>query len=118
MIDNPNPFRASTDEAPSLDQIRERLTHVLKQGGAKMAIVFGSYAHEEADRYSDLDLIIVAESDRPFFTRHEDFGGIYDVWRKGLDLLIYTPDEVSQMLSEHNSVIEFALEKGVVIYEE
>ena len=80
--------------------------------------MFGSYARGDADRHSDLDLIIIAETDRTFFRRHEAFAGLYDVWRKGIDLLIYTPDEVAKMLAERRAFIERALEEGVVIYEE
>ena len=84
---------------------------------AAKAIVFWSYARGQADEYSDLDLIIVADTDRPFFKRHTEYSAIYEVWRKGLDLLIYTPDELSQMVSEHNRFVEGALAEGVVIYE-
>ena len=84
---------------------------------AAKAIVFGSYARGQADEYSDLDLIIVADTDRPFFKRHTEYSAIYEVWRKGLDMLIYTPDELSQMVSEHNRFVESALAEGLVIYE-
>jgi hypothetical protein len=30
--------------------------------------------------FSDLDLIIVADTARPFFERFKDFAGLYDVW--------------------------------------
>ncbi len=101
----------------SLESIREALAPVLRQAGACKAIVFGSYARGEADEYSDLDLIIVAETDLPFFKRHERFSGIHDVWRKGLDLLIYTPTELAQMQAEGRPFIQRALAEGVVIYE-
>ena len=89
-----------------------------KDGEAKKAIVFGSYARGDADRHSDLDLIVVVDTERSFFKRHEGFAGLYDVWRRGMDLLIYTPDELADMLAEHRDFIETALEEGVVIYEE
>ncbi len=111
------PDRVPSD-IPSLDHIRESFAPVLKAGGAKKAIVFGSYARGDADQYSDLDLIIVAETERKWFDRYEAFSGLYDVWRKGFDLLIYTPREVADMLAEHRAFVEIALEEGVVIYEE
>ena len=82
------------------------------------AVVFGSYARGDADSYSDLDLIIVAETQRDFLNRYEEFEGLYQVWRKGMDLLIYTPGELEEMLSEQRAFIELALEEGVVIFEE
>ena len=108
----------STQIVPTIHELRETLGPGLKEGGAKKAIVFGSYARGEADQYSDLDLIIVAETSRTFFERYKEFPGLYEVWRKGIDLLIYTPDELADMLAEHRAFIEYALDEGVVIYEE
>ena len=108
----------SQKEVPDLDEIRRAFAPALSKGGAKKAIVFGSYARGEADEHSDLDLIIVAETDRTFFERYEVFSGVYDVWRKGLDMLIYTPDELAEMLAEGRAFVELALAEGVVIYEE
>ena len=109
---------SSAADVPTIDQIREAFAPILKDGEAKKAIVFGSYARGDADRHSDLDLIVVVDTERSFFKRHEGFAGLYDVWRRGMDLLIYTPDELADMLAEHRDFIKTALEKGVVIYEE
>ena len=68
--------------------IREAFEPILMKTGAAKAIVFGSYALGQADEYSDLDLIIVADTDRSFFKRHVEYSGICEVWRKGLDMLI------------------------------
>lgn len=61
---------------------------------------------------------MVADTGRKFLDRHQDYAGLYDVWHKGLDLLIYTPGELADMLAERRAFIELALEEGVVIYEE
>lgn len=111
-------MKTPVGKPPSLESIREALAPVLRRAGACKAIVFGSYARGEADEYSDLDLIVIAETDLPFFKRHERFSGIYDIWRKGLDLLIYTPAELEQMQTEGRPFIQRALQEGVVIYEE
>lgn len=65
---------------------------------------------------SDLDLIIVADTTRPFFERHKDFAGLYDVWPR-LDLLTYTPEEFARMVEEERPLISRALEEGVVPHE-
>jgi predicted nucleotidyltransferase len=102
----------------SIDEIREVSAPTLRKGGAEKAIVFGSYARGDADSHSDPDLIIVAETEASFFDPHKAFSAVYDAWGRGLDLLIYTPHEMQQMLSEGRAFIELALEQGVVIYEE
>jgi predicted nucleotidyltransferase len=84
--------------------------------GARKAIVFGSVARGEADGWSDLDLVIVAETAWPFLERFKDFAGLYDVWPR-LDLLIYTPEEFARMVEEENPFIQRVLEEGVVVHE-
>src|SRR5437867_1110958 len=67
-----------------LDGLRCRLAPHL--GRTRTAIVFGSVARGDADEWSDLDLVIVTETSRPFLERYRDFEGLYDVWPL-LDLL-------------------------------
>ena len=102
----------------SLDDIKKALIPLLKKGGATKAILFGSYARGDADEYSDLDLIIIAESQRPFLERGDDF---VDLWKESpigaIDVLVYTPKEFSKMRAEGNPFIIAALEEGVIIYE-
>ena len=78
--------------------------------------MFGSVARGEADDASDLDLVIVADTQRPFLERHRDFAGLWDVWPR-LDLLVYTPAELEQMQSEGNPFIEQVFAEGRVVYE-
>lgn len=97
-----------------LGELRRRLApHVAR---ARKVIAFGSAARGDADAWSDLDLIIVAETTRPFFERFRDFVGLYDVWPR-LDLLIYTPEEFTQMLAEGRPLVTQALAEGVVLHE-
>ena len=97
-----------------LDALKERLAPHLRK--ARLAIVFGSVARGEADEWSDLDLVIVADTTRPFLERYLDFEGIYDVWPR-LDLLIYTPDEFTCMRAEGRPFIQHVLDEGAVVYE-
>ena len=105
-------------DVPSIDEIRATFEPFLKKGGAKKAIVFGSYARDEADRHSDLDLIVIANTTAEWFDRYRAFPGVYDIWRGGIDILIYTPEELAGMLAGGRAFIEDALREGVTIYEE
>jgi hypothetical protein len=96
-----------------LDELRRRLApHVAR---ARKVIAFGSVARGEPDEWSDLDLLIVADTARPFLERFKDFAGIYDVWPR-LDLLIYTPAEFQRMVAEDNPLVLQAIEEGVVLH--
>ncbi len=103
---------------PTLEQLRELLVPFFSESAAKKAVVFGSYARGESDEYSDLDLIIVAKTETPFLERFRDYIGIYKIWRKGLDMLVYTPEELERMQREENPFITLAFGEGIVIYEE
>jgi uncharacterized protein len=93
--------------------LKQRLAPYVRR--ARKVIAFGSVARGEADAWSDLDLLIVAETARPFLERFKDFAGIYDVWPR-LDLLIYTPDEFERLVAEENSLILRAVAEGVVLH--
>ncbi len=97
-----------------LDDLRRRVAPHVKR--ARKVIAFGSVARGQADTGSDLDLIIVADTARPFFERFKDFAGLYDVWPR-LDLLIYTPEEFARMTAEDNPLIRQALQEGVSLHE-
>jgi predicted nucleotidyltransferase len=97
-----------------LDELRRRIAPHVRL--ARKVIAFGSVARGEADAWSDLDLIVVADTARPFFERFKDFAGLYDVWPR-LDLLVYTPEEFARMAAEDNPLIRRALDEGVVLHE-
>lgn len=82
---------------------------------ASKVIAFGSVARGDSDEWSDLDLLIVADTSRPFLERFKDFAGLYDVWPR-LDLLIYTAEEFERMRAEENPLVMQALREGVVLY--
>ena len=102
---------------PSIAQIRDSLAPLVERAGARKAVVFGSYANGNADRYSDLDIIIVHDTEKGFLDRASDFQEVRSAWPRSLDMLIYTPDELDEMLEQRRPLIEIALEEGVVIYE-
>lgn len=82
--------------------------------GAELAYVFGSYAGNSQDEYSDLDILIVKKTSKDFFYRFQDFQGIYDLGVP-VDLLIYTPEEFAMMRKSQNRFIENIIRHGIRI---
>ena len=97
--------------------LRERLLPVLRRSRVQKAIVFGSFARGEVSRHSDLDLILVQQTNRRFLDRYD--GLLYELSRavpeRDLDVLIYTPEELAAM--SQRAFIAAALDEGKVIYE-
>ena len=66
---------------------------VLRSYGINEAYLFGSWGRGEADECSDIDLIVVAQSKRPFVERFRDYPELWMSAPTGIDLLIYTTEE-------------------------
>ena len=86
---------------------------------AELVILFGSFARGRAEgihEWTDLDLIVVAESKLPFHQRIKQL--LERVRPKvGADVFVYTPAEWERMKSERPFINEEVLGKGRVVYE-
>jgi len=98
------------------NSIIERLIPLLQKSKARKAILFGSLATGRASRRSDLDLMIVMDTEKRFFDRHDEFQEIFDSFPGlAIDLLIYTPEELERI--RHRRFIRDIFSKGKVIHE-
>lgn len=79
-------------------------------------ILFGSAARGEITGFSDLDVVVIEETDEPFLSRLQRYYGQIDV-PCDLDLLVYTPEEFQKMKKRGNPLIRRVLKEGRVIYE-
>ena len=80
-------------------------------------IIFGSVARREASETSDLDLLVVMESDRP---DHERAVPIYMAVagiRVPKDILVMTPEEFDRSRIDPTSFTSKIVRTGVVAYE-
>jgi len=93
----------------------DRMVEALKDLGALRVILFGSAARDEIRASSDLDLIVVIETDEPFLDR---FLTVREAVKPQVacDILVYTPEEFEQM-PDHSFLIRTALREGRVLYE-
>ena len=80
-------------------------------------ILFGSMVGDEIGEWTDLDLVVVAETDKRFLDRYDDLLGeiAQVVSGRDVDLLIYTPQELARLADR--PFIKRALSQGRVIYE-
>ena len=99
----------------TLEKLKKNLNPFFRKHNIIKAIVFGSYARNTENRKSDLDLILVKNTEERFFDRYDDIEDIYDYTRGvSTDILIYTPEELSRISTR--PFIRRALEEGVTIY--
>jgi len=78
-------------------------------------IVFGSIASGTIREWSDIDMVIIKETDIPFLDRIEEV--IHLVKPKaGFDILVYTPEEFEELGRTRMFFKEEVISKGKVIY--
>jgi predicted nucleotidyltransferase len=98
---------------------QERVAHIiasLAEYDPLRVILFGSWARGDEDEHSDLDLVIIKETQERFLDR---LARVYDLVKPtfAMDVLVYTPQEFAKMQERENPFIEMVMKEGVVIYE-
>ena len=100
----------------TIDKLKSILTPLFEEQGVIKAVVFGSFARKTESRKSDLDLLIIVESNKRFFERYELFNEVFELIRgPAIDMLIYTPEEFKSI--SHRDFIQRILREGSIIYE-
>lgn len=92
----------------SLKIVKEKL-----KGKVEKIIIFGSY-FKRKDLFTDLDLLIIMETDKPFIERIKEIYSLL-LLPVDVDILCYTPSEIER-LKERN-FFKKILKEGKVIYE-
>jgi len=99
------------------DMVNDIVERLVERFHPDKVILFGSCARGEADEGSDVDLLIVAETDL-------DPGERFPAARRALagipaafDLIVRTPDEYRRRREVVNDIVYFAEKYGKVIYE-
>jgi uncharacterized protein len=101
-------------ETQKLQQIVDRIIEVY---GPEKIILFGSYANGTAKESSDIDLLLVKETnevpvDRASFVRNSLRSFLLP-----MDILVYTPEEIERSKETKYSFISQVLKSGKILYE-
>ncbi len=100
-----------------IDVLKKKLGPLFQEYQVQKAILFGSLARNDGSRHSDIDIIIIKQTELRFLDRYQgilaSIGKALPEW--DVDLLIYTPEELAQISERH--FIRQALAEGKVLYE-
>jgi len=102
-------------------RLKQALDHILQvlieEYQPQRVILFGSLAAGQIDAASDIDLAIVKDTSQPFLARLKEVALLCQS-PVGVDYLVYTPQELEQLIAENNTFVQIEiLEKGKVLYE-
>lgn len=80
-------------------------------------ILFGSYATGTPTPDSDLDFLVVMNSDEPRLKRSTPIHLMFSPVPCAMDILVYTPDEIKKWNGVTNHIVTEAHLDGRVVYE-
>ena len=98
-----------------INETRKQIISAFMPFEPEKIILFGSITRDEWDEYSDVDVIVVYETDKSFLERLKELYMSWDI-PKAIDILAYTPTEFAEM-TRSNFFIQDAVKDGEVIYE-
>ena len=94
----------------SIDEIRMIVSDVARQYGVKKAALFGSYCRGNADKNSDIDLLIDKGNIKGLIMFNSFVNSLRDKLQKPVDVITYA--------SLNKSLIKDSIDEEVVLYEQ
>ena len=92
---------------------------IVQDFSPRMIYIFGSVAKGTADGESDLDIMVVMDSDKPHAVRSAEIQ--LGLWKRKLlldeDVIVVTPEEYERLKDDEHSFIHEIVSTGVVAYE-
>ncbi len=97
-----------------LDEVVRR---ILTVGDPIAIVLFGSHARGNARHDSDLDILIIEESDLPRYKRAPRYLRVLVGLFPAKDVVVWTPSEIAEWASVPHAFITTALREGRMLYE-
>ena len=108
-------LRAGARRAKLQRELDRMLPLVEQQPGVRLVLLFGSMGRQDAGSRSDLDLVIVQNTEKRFMDRLDEFYRLL-VPSVGTDILVYTPAEWEE-LKETRGFGRTVSAEGRVLYD-
>lgn len=97
--------------------LKDVVNRILSVGSPLKIVLFGSHARGDAAIDSDLDVLIVEESDLPRHKRSARYRCALLGAFPSKDIVVWTPDEISEWHDVPNAFITSILAEGKILYE-
>jgi uncharacterized protein len=98
------------------DVIKELTRRIADKFTPKLIILFGSYAYGTPRPESDVDLLIIMDTElkesQQAVQIRQHINPLF-----GVDILVYTPERLEERLSWGDQFLQEILDRGIVVYE-
>ena len=109
---------ASTQRREALRKELQRIVATLiDKYQPEKIILFGSLATDRIHEWSDIDLLIIKETEKRPLDRALEAYSLLDNYREPVDIIVYTPAEVELLLNEGSFFVADILTEGRILYE-
>lgn len=102
-------------ERVSREAIQAVVSQIAQAFDPEKIILFGSYAYGRPKPWSDVDLLIVMETDMPKQKEHEIARSLQAPF--SLDVMVWTPREITERIPLGDFFLREIVTKGKVLYE-
>ena len=105
-----------TQKSVSLKDIREIVRQIVDRFQPQKVILFGSYAQGKPTEDSDVDLLVVMETNEQALHAAARISAAID-HPFPLDILVFRPSELKASLERKGSFVTEVMTKGIVLHE-
>ncbi len=110
--------RKGADSTISQETVDGIIRAIAENFSPKQIILFGSCASENITADSDIDLLIVMDTELPHHKRATPIRLLFRPMPCAMDIFVYTPEEVSKWKGTPNHIITEAMCHGKKVYGE
>lgn len=108
-------FYGNKEREKILKEELNRIIKIIKDLDIKKVLLFGSCVKGNIGKNSDIDLLIIKDTEKRFLDRIDEIIKIIDP-KVAVDVIVYTPEEFEKLLKTSSFVRKIARE-GRIIYE-
>ena len=99
------------------DLVRDIVRRIVQTAQPDKIILFGSRARGDARPDSDFDVLVIKESSEPGYRRDAPLYLALAGLNAPVDVMVYTPEEVTDWSAVPQAFVTTALREGKVVYE-
>jgi len=97
--------------------LRPAIQKIVRELAPQKIVLFGSYAYGSPSPHSDVDLLVIMETDQSHQERSWAVSRLLLPCPFPVDILVKTPKEVKKALDSGDFFLKEILTRGVILYE-